>query len=71
MKSKFSNKVRRVWQRVAGSLWRDLPPGFGDPVPPEVRVFENETAEIQHRVAGSVAAPKLPQTNPTHPNGRK
>jgi hypothetical protein len=42
--------LRRSVRWLFGSAFRRLPPEFGDPVPPELRVFAAEAEEIQHRV---------------------
>ena len=40
-----------------GSPFRELPPAFGNTVPPELQVFEAEAAEAGRRGLGGVAAP--------------
>jgi hypothetical protein len=46
--------VRRFVHWLFGSPFEELPPEFGDPVPPEWRVFEAETDEIQRHAEGKV-----------------
>ena len=47
----MKNKIVRGFQRFAswlfGSPFRNLPPGFDEPVP-EMEVFEAQVDEIQH-----------------------
>lgn len=57
----------RFGRWLFGSPFRDLPPEFGDPVPPELRVFEAEAEEVQHRPRGKaepLAPGRHPQTKP-------
>ena len=42
--------LQRFMRWLFGSSSQRLPPEFGDPVPPEIRAFEAEAAEVQHRV---------------------
>lgn len=43
-----------VWSR---SLFTGLPPTYGDPVPPELRVFEAQVEESLHQPHEEGAAP--------------
>jgi hypothetical protein len=38
--------------------FEQIPPAFGDTVPPEMRVFEAEVEEIEHHPVGEVPSPK-------------
>jgi hypothetical protein len=42
--------LQRFMRWLFGSSSQRLPPEFGDPVPPEIRAFEAEASEVQHRV---------------------
>ncbi len=51
--------LRWVWsliRRFFSAPFQDLPPAFGDTVPPELRAFAAEVDEIQHRVVGMVSS---------------
>ena len=50
-----------------GSPFRELPPAFGNTVPPELRAFEAEAAEAGRRGLGGVAAPVPVRSRKTHP----
>jgi hypothetical protein len=41
--------VRRFLRWWFGAPFQELPPEFGDPVPTELRVFEAQVKEAQHR----------------------
>jgi hypothetical protein len=43
-----SGWLYRLARRFFGAPFRDLPAEFGDPVPPELRVFEAEAEAAQH-----------------------
>jgi hypothetical protein len=45
--------VRRFMRWLFGSPFRDMPEGFGEPMP-EIREFEEEMEIAQHRVRGKV-----------------
>lgn len=66
---KKSHWIRRFVRWLFGSPFEELPPEFGDPVPPELRVFEAEVEEIQHHSVGKVASPAI-QEKPTQPARR-
>ena len=48
----ISRSVRRFMRWLFGAPFQDLPPGFGEPMP-EIRAFEEEMNETQHRAHGS------------------
>jgi len=50
-----------------GAPFQELPPEFGDTVPPELRDFEAETEEAQQHVEGDAPQPPLPHHQPTKP----
>lgn len=60
-------RLARFARWLFGSPFRDLPPAFGNPVPPELQVFEAEAAEAARRGLGGVAAPVLVHHRKTHP----
>jgi hypothetical protein len=41
--------VQRFLRWLFGSPFQALPPEFGDPVPPDLKAFEAESEEIEHR----------------------
>jgi hypothetical protein len=40
--------INRLVRRLFGAPFENLPPEFGNTVPPELRVFEAEAEEAQH-----------------------
>jgi hypothetical protein len=55
----FRSYLRWVWHSIRwffSAPFQDLPPAFGDTVPPELRAFEAEVNEIQHRAIGMVSS---------------
>ena len=50
--------VRRVIHWLFGAPSEELPPGFGDTVPPELRVYEKKVDEMEHHPVGEVSEPK-------------
>lgn len=50
-----------------GSVFRELPPAFGNTVPPELQVFEAEAAEAYRHGLGGVASPVPVRHRKTHP----
>lgn len=44
--------ARRFMRWLFGSPFRDLPEGFGEPMP-EIRAFEEEMEMTQHRATGN------------------
>jgi hypothetical protein len=53
------HKILRLFRRFMGWLFgapfQELPPEFGDPAPPELRVFEAQAEESQHQPQGKVS----------------
>jgi hypothetical protein len=49
--------VRRAVHWLFGAPFEELPPEFGDTVPPELRVFEKKADEMEHHPIGEVSAP--------------
>jgi hypothetical protein len=56
MSHKISRWVQRFMRWIFGAPFQDLPPGFGEPMP-EIRAFEEEMEETQHRAHGNVPVP--------------
>jgi hypothetical protein len=54
--SKKSGRVKRFLRWLFGSPFQDMGDAFGDPVPPEQRVFEAQVDEMQHLARGRVPA---------------
>jgi hypothetical protein len=49
--------VNRFVRWLFGAPFQNLPPEFGDTVPPELRVFEEEAAQAQHTERREPAGP--------------
>ncbi len=64
---KKSGWLRRLAGRFFGVPFRDLPMEFGEPVPPELRVFEAEAEAAQHS-AHEEHGPSPTQRGQTHPS---
>ena len=60
-------RLTRFAQWLFSSPFRELPPVFGNTVPPELQVFEMEAAEAGRRGLGGVAAPVPVHHRKTHP----
>jgi hypothetical protein len=60
MTRKMLTWVQRFLRWLFGAPFQGLPSEFGDPVPPELRVFEATAEEAQHRAQGSVLPPAVP-----------
>jgi hypothetical protein len=59
----------RAVRWLFGAPFRDLPPAFGDTVPPELRAYEEKVDEMAHHPVGTVSPPKShghQRSNPTH-----
>ena len=54
--SKRPGRVQRFLRWLFGSPFQDMPNAFGDPVPPEQRVFEAQVEEMRHHSNGEVPA---------------
>jgi hypothetical protein len=66
MKSTF---FRDLWEPIevwSKALFTELPPTYGDPVPPELRVFEAQAEEAQQhpREEGGVSFPHHQASKP-------
>jgi hypothetical protein len=48
--------LSRVVRWLFGAPFRDLPPAFGDTVPPELRAYEEQVDEMQHHPVGKVGS---------------
>jgi hypothetical protein len=65
-----SNWVRRFLRWLFGSPFKELPPEFGDTVPPELRVFEAEAEEVQHHTQEwEPSPPSIHVKEKVHPKG--
>ena len=67
-------KILKLGKRLArwffGAPFEELPPEFGDPVPSDLRRFEEEAAAAQHRPRGKVQVRSSePKTNETRARG--
>ena len=48
----ISRRIQRFARRLFGAPFKDLPPGFGKPMP-AIRAFKEEMDETQHRAHGN------------------
>lgn len=51
--------IQRCVRRLFRAPFEQLPPAFGDTVPPELRVFEAQAEDAQHHAVGEVSSPKI------------
>ena len=70
MTGKKPGKIKRFIRWLFGSPFEELPEAFGNPVPPELQVFEAEAEEIEHRRYEEPALPsqRRKQTKPVRPD---
>jgi hypothetical protein len=61
--------INRFVRGLFGAPFRNLPSEFGDTVPPELRVFETESEQVQHTVEREPAA-SLPRDGRSSPARR-
>ncbi len=59
MASKLARSLQRVAARFLRAPFENLPPEYGDPVPPELRVFEAEAEEARREPAEEIAVPRM------------
>lgn len=64
-----SGWIRRFVGRFLRAPFRELPAEFGDPVPPELRVFEAEAEAAQHSAHHEEPSSST-QREQTHPRPR-
>jgi hypothetical protein len=64
MKSKQFGWIRRFLYWLFGAPFQELPSEFGDPVPPELRAFQAEAEEAQHRSQSKVSQMHPKQAKP-------
>ena len=55
MVSKLLRSVERFFRRLLSAPFQELPPEFGDTVPPELRVFEAEAEERQRHPQNDIS----------------
>lgn len=48
--------IQRFLRNLLSAPFQELPPEFGDTVPPELRVFEAEAEERQHHPRGKISS---------------
>jgi hypothetical protein len=53
-----TDAIKRWVRFLSGAPFENLPTEFGDPVPSDLREFENESKEAQRRPQGSVRVPR-------------
>lgn len=56
MKHRLSTSIQRFLRWLFGAPFEELPPEFGDLVPPDLRAFQSRAAEIEHSPLGTVSA---------------
>jgi hypothetical protein len=59
----------RAVRWLFGAPFRELPPAFGDTVPPELRAYEERVDEMAHHPVGTVSPPRSHghrHSTPTH-----
>jgi len=57
---KRNNPLQSIWytlRRFLRAPFEEIPPAFGDTVPPELRAFEAQADEIEHHPVGKVSSP--------------
>jgi hypothetical protein len=59
MANRIIQKVEMVARRFLSAPFENLPPEFGDTVPPELRVFEAEAEASQREVREELAVPAV------------
>ena len=52
--NKFFKPIARFARWLFGAPFEELPPEFGDTVPPDLRRFEEQAEEAQHHPRGNV-----------------
>ena len=52
--TKIIKSVKRLARWFFGAPFQDLPSEFGDPVPPDLRLFEEQAEEVQHKPQGKI-----------------
>jgi hypothetical protein len=57
MTNKIIQAVERIARRFFSAPFENLPPEYGDPVPPELRVFEAEAEASQREAHQEIAVP--------------
>ena len=62
----ISRRIQRFARRLFGAPFKDLPPGFGKPVP-EIRAFKEEMDETQHRAHGNAPTRSVPRHDHARP----
>ncbi len=53
--STLLRSIQKFFRRLLSAPFQELPPEFGDTVPPELRVFEAEAEERQHHPLGNTS----------------
>jgi hypothetical protein len=56
MKQKLSTSIQRFLRWLFGAPFEDLPPEFGDLVPPDLRAFQARAEEVEHQPLGTISA---------------
>jgi hypothetical protein len=59
--------IQRFLHWLFGAPFQELPPEFGDPVPPELRAFEVKAEEAQHHARGDIPSLSSVHHKPTKP----
>jgi hypothetical protein len=57
MANRIIRELQRIARRFFSAPFENLPPQYGDAVPPELREFEAEAEALQREVRGEMTAP--------------
>jgi hypothetical protein len=63
----ISSRLARLARWLFGSPFQELPPVYGNTVPPELLVFEAEAEEASRHGLGGIATPVPARHRRTHP----
>ncbi len=56
MKHRLSTSIQHFLRWLFGAPFEELPPEFGDLVPPDLRAFQARMEEAEHHPLGTVSA---------------
>jgi hypothetical protein len=59
MGNRIIQEVEHIARRFFSAPFENLPPEYGDPVPPELRVFEAEAEASQRETREEMGAPEV------------
>lgn len=64
MEHSLLEPLRHFARWLFGAPFQELPPEFGDPVPPDLRAFETNADQVQHQAQGDVPPTDIKQAGP-------